>query len=86
MSCPLCKRKKKTELYYELIWVASCSTCHVPMVVLKRHTTDPTPFEVAWLESHLRKIGEEVFGKGKFRIDRKQRLILDHIHYHARLI
>jgi len=86
--CELCELKQIDKLYYEddLIRVLDCDFCRIPMAVLKRHTTDPTTFEAAWLESHLRKAGEQVFGKGKFRIDRKMNKIPDHTHYHARPI
>jgi len=86
MSCPLCELKRIDKLYYEddFICILSCDTCHTPLAILKRHTTEPTSFEVGWLESHLRQVGEKVLGKGKFRIDRKMRKLPGHIHYHAR--
>jgi len=84
----LCELNQIDKLYYEddLILILSCDTCRTPMAVLKRHTTEPTPFEAGWLESHLRKVSEEVFGRGRFRIDRKMRKLPLHTHYHARPI
>jgi len=88
MSCPLCEMKRIDKLYYEddFIWILDCNICRIPMAVLKRHTTEPTPFEAGWMEGHLRKVGEQVLGKGKFRIDRKMRKLPSHLHWHARLI
>ena len=88
MTCPLCEIKRIDKLYYEdhFILILSCDTCRTPMAVLKRHTTEPTPFEVGYLESHLTRVGDEVLGKGKFRIDRKMRKLPLHTHYHARPI
>jgi len=46
-DCPLCRAEKLTRRYYEddVCWVADCTTCKVPMIVLKRHTVHPTQNE-----------------------------------------
>jgi hypothetical protein len=36
------------------------------------------------MEEALFKIGEEKFGKGEFYIDKAQREVPDHLHWHAR--
>lgn len=36
------------------------------------------------MENALMKVGEEKFGKGEFFIDKVQRQVLDHLHWHAR--
>jgi len=36
------------------------------------------------MEEALSKVGEEKFGKGKFFIDKVQRQVPDHLHWHAR--
>jgi Zn ribbon nucleic-acid-binding protein len=80
MSCPLCKAEKLTWWYYEdsLCWIADCKTCGVPLAVLKRHTTQPTPEEV----EHMVQIAKKLF-PGK-RIDFTMKSILGHFHFHTR--
>ena len=36
------------------------------------------------MENALEKVGEKKFGKGKFYIDKVQRQVPDHLHWHAR--
>ena len=36
------------------------------------------------MEDALNKVGEEKFGKGEFFIDKSQRQVPDHLHWHAR--
>jgi hypothetical protein len=36
------------------------------------------------MENALRKVGEEKFGEGEFFIDKVQREVPDHLHWHAR--
>jgi len=81
--CELCdiyeKRKIKTKLHYEdkKVIVVDCLTCRIPMVVLKRHTMEPNNFELG----HMEMVSKELFGPNiKFR--KKQRRILDHLHWH----
>jgi len=55
-SCPLCRlwhdREIKTPFHYEdeLIIIVDCTTCKVPMVVIKRHDIQVTPTESARIE------------------------------------
>ncbi len=87
-SCPLCKAEHLTHLYYEddTLWVADCLTCHIPMVVLKRHTSKPFPTEQLSMIATLSDYACEVIGSRKFWIDTIPRQIKDHVHYHARFI
>lgn len=77
-SCPLCKKEKKTHWYYSdtVCWVADCLTCQIPMIVLVRHSMDPTDFEFR----HLPEIVETLFPGAKLR--KKQRVVKDHLHWH----
>ena len=93
MMCELCKRQRITKFYYEdnLVWIVDCQTCSsknkpIPMGALKRHTLEPTVAEIESLERALNRIGSQVFGNGRFVIDRSMRKIRDHVHYHARPI
>ena len=55
-------------------------------IVIARSSPTSCARMAGWLESHLRQVGDEVFGRGKFRIDRKMKKIKDHFHQHARPI
>lgn len=86
MDCPLCIRKQKTQWIYEdeLISIFYCESCGVPLVVLNRHTMSPTEEELNRMEDKADEWGKEIYGEGRFFIDRDQRKIRDHLHYHIR--
>jgi len=54
------------------------------MVVLNRHSLNPTNIELAKMITKVVEIGDGMFGKDKYMIDRKQRCIEDHLHWHIR--
>ena len=78
MSCPLCKRERKTHWYYEdhVVWIADCSS-HPDkvLIVLKRHSRLPTPEET----EHMEELKRRFFPEKEFRYPRS---ILDHFHFH----
>lgn len=89
MDCELCKLVDGnivTKKYYSnfLITVVDCKTCHTPIVVLNRHSLNPTNVELAEMITKAVEIGEEMFGKENYVADRKQRCIKDHLHWHIR--
>lgn len=89
MKCELCELAEGnviTHKYFEdeFVIVVDCQTCHVPMGVVKRHTMIFSEEEHQSLIKELNKAGTEVFGKGNYWFDRKQKKIKDHLHYHAR--
>jgi len=89
IDCGLCRLVNGniiTKKYYSnfLITVVDCKTCHTPMVVLNRHSLNPTNVELAKMITKSVEIGNEMFGKDKYMIDRKQRCIKDHLHWHIR--
>lgn len=90
-GCELCKAEKKTKWYFsdDFMWIADCQSCSkknapVPMVVIRRHTMTIIKEEYDRLTAALARAGTEVFGKGNFWIDRIQRKIKSHLHWHAR--
>lgn len=93
-ECELCELAKGniiTHRYYEdeFVIVVDCQTCStknspIPMGVVKRHTMVFSEDERQSLIAGLNKAGMEVFGKGNYRFDQKQRKIRDHLHFHAR--
>jgi len=86
MGCPLCELKTITKLYYktEKVIVLSCASCHVPMAVLRRHSMNPTAEEEQEMMQALNEIAIDFFGGTEYFIDKKQRSIFDHLHYHVR--
>ena len=62
-----------------------CDSCFVPMMVWKDHTmTLPYPDICIMLESQLSSCARILWGDTPFFIDKKQRAVLDHLHWHAR--
>jgi len=80
MKCDLCDLKKKTLWYYEdeYFIVCDCKKCRVPMIVLKRHDTELTPYESQRLLKLLTKFAE------RKRVSFVRRSIPDHWHMHIR--
>lgn len=89
MDCELCKLVNGnviTKEYYSnsLVTVVDCETCGVPMVVLNRHSMDPTEVELDEMIDKAVWIGNEVFKRDNYLVDRKQSQIKDHLHWHIR--
>ena len=90
MGCDLCLLKRKINVYIdnEYFIIMDCDSCHVPMIVWKEHTMDvPDPDEQI-MEAFLTEVANQFYeswdGKNYF-IDKNQRAVLDHLHWHARL-
>ena len=89
MDCELCQLINGniiTKKYYGdfLITVVECKTCLVPMVALNRHSMKPTNVELTKMITKSVEIGDAVFGEGEYIVDRNQRCIKDHLHWHIR--
>ena len=65
--------------------ILDCMSCRVPMVVFRPyHTMSISPRDEVDMEQALRAVADKVLGRGKYFIDKKQRAIPDHLHWHAR--
>lgn len=86
MSCSLCDLEPKTEQIHKdhVCSVVICETCGVPMVVYRKHKQKAPKEHLNLMENALERYAKEFYGKKKFRIDKKQRSIKDHLHWHAR--
>ena len=87
MECDLCLLKRKTNVYIdnEYFIIMDCDSCQVPMIVWKEHTMDVPDPDKQMMETFLTEVANQFYeGKGYF-IDKNQREIFDHIHWHARL-
>jgi len=76
--CRLCQGEVITKFYYEdeVCIVVDCKVHKVPIIVLKRHSPQPTPEE----DKHMRDVAERLFPRKKFRYG--GRSIKDHYHMH----
>lgn len=83
-ACDLCQAARITAWHHEddVCWVADCEVCAVPMVVWRRHGTDPSPDDVAHMTAMLDRVAAERLGA--FQVDAVRRQIPDHWHAHAR--
>jgi len=88
MSCELCNLEKKTKWYYEdeRFVVCDCETCKVPMIVLKRHSTELNQEELIDLMWILTNAIPKYDSRGLLavRLDQNRRKISDHWHAHIR--
>lgn len=83
-TCDLCAAARLTTWYHEddVCWVADCEICEVPMVVWRRHGTEPSADELAHMTAALERIAAERFAD--FWVDGHRRNIPDHWHAHGR--
>jgi hypothetical protein len=83
-SCDLCRAERITPWYHEdeVCWIAECLICSVPMVVWRRHGTDPPAADREHMHERLAAVARAEFGQ--FWIDDVMRNIPDHWHAHAR--
>jgi len=67
--------------------ILDCMDCRVPMIVYQAyHTMSISPRDEADMERALQRVADKVFGRGDYFIDKNQRSIPDHLHWHARPI
>ena len=85
-GCDLCEAARFTHWYAEddVCWVADCEVCDTPMVVWRRHGTEPSPDEVEHMLARLSEAAVVRFGPEGWSIDRTMRQIPDHFHAHCR--
>lgn len=85
-TCELCEAARFTHWYFEdeTCWIADCEVCAVPMVVWKKHGTEPSDAEVEHMHAQLMAAGHTRFGDEAFELDGIMRTIPDHWHAHAR--
>ena len=90
MDCDLCLLKRRTNVYIdnEYFIIMDCDSCFVPMIVWKEHTMDVPEPDKQMMKAFLIEVSNQFYeswdGKGYF-IDKNQRAVLDHLHWHARL-
>ena len=83
-NCSLCEAKKLSHWFHEdeRVWVAECITCHDRMLVFKKHNINLTKDDHQYAElifSHLWPNWQDIY-----RLDKNQKAIKDHPHFHLR--
>ena len=68
----------------DICWVADCEICDVPMVVWRRHGTEPPESDRDHMVARLTEVADERFGADGWSLDAVMRQIPDHFHAHAR--
>lgn len=86
-ECDLCDLTLRTTVHDagdSQYVIVDCILCRVPMIVWREHTMTIGPEEERKMERALRRVGDLVFGPGGYYIDRRQRKIPHHLHWHCR--
>ena len=86
--CDLCILEDRTNTYHETdeFIILDCDSCLIPMAVWKEHTMSLNPKDEKRMEDSLIRGAKQFYNHDNFRIDKNQRAIPDHLHWHARLI
>ena len=84
--CQLCILEHKTKVYMDTkkFIILDCMDCQIPMMVWKDHTMSISTQDEEMVESMLHKVAREFYKSDKYYIDKVQRKIFDHLHWHAR--
>ncbi len=87
VMCELCILERKTNVYMDTkkFIILDCDTCFVPMAVWKEHTMSIRKEYEELMEKMLHKEAKKFYGNEyAYRIDKVQKAISDHLHWHAR--
>ncbi len=87
MSCDLCILEDRTNTYVETdeFIILDCDSCYVPMAVWKEHTMSISEENEKVMENALRESAIKHYeNEYAWHIDKNQRAISDHLHWHAR--
>ena len=87
MDCDLCLLKRRTNVYIdnEYFIILDCDSCCVPMAVWKEHTMDVPEPDEQMMKEFLTEVANQFYEDKSYFIDKNQREIFDHLHWHARL-
>ena len=85
--CELCLLEQRINVYIdnEYFIIMDCDSCHVPMIVWKEHTMYVPEPDEQMMKAFLIEVANQFYEGKSYFIDKNQREILDHIHWHARL-
>eukprot|EP00948_MAST-09A_sp_MAST-9A-sp1_P004097 g4097.t1 len=85
-DCELCFLEKRTKWFRETpeFLVVECDQCDQPMVLYRGHTMLLSEKEEERMEAILTEVANGFFGHEDWFLDKKQRTITTHLHWHAR--
>lgn len=86
-ACELCELRRRSRWFDASdprFVVLECETCDLPMAVWRAHTMAVSEGARRDMERSLELVARRVFGSDDFYVDKKQRTIADHLHWHAR--
>ena len=83
-DCVLCEAARITPWFHEddVCWIAECEICATPMVVWRRHGTEPPESDRVHMMEHLASVANAELGD--HWVDGTMRQIPNHFHAHAR--
>ena len=86
IKCELCRLEKTTRWFKDTSQFAiiECDQCDQPMAVWKEHTMEIPVLSQIAMETALRVVADEELGPKSYYIDKRQRSIATHLHWHAR--
>ena len=86
MKCELCRLEKTTRWFKETpqFVIIECDQCDQPMAVWRQHTMEISVHAQLAMENALCAVANRELGAGNFFIDKRQRSITTHLHWHAR--
>ena len=87
VMCELCILERKTNVYMDTkkFIILDCDSCLIPMAVWKEHTMSIDKHYSELMESMLHKVAKKFYeNEYAYHIDKNQRKIPDHLHWHAR--
>ena len=85
--CDLCILERKMNVYIETdkFIILDCDNCYIPMAVWKEHTMSISEENEKVMENALRESAIKHYeNEYAWHIDKNQRAISDHLHWHAR--
>ena len=86
-GCELCELERRSRWLDESdprFVILECDQCDLPIAVWRSHTMSPPKDGLAAMEIALGKAADVELSGKKWVIDKKQRTIYDHLHWHAR--
>lgn len=85
--CELCSLEEKTKWFErkdERFVIIECDQCDQPMSVWRKHEMIISDSDASDMETRLRAVADKFFKKEEYFVDKRQRTIDDHLHWHAR--
>ncbi len=86
-DCELCNLNHETHRYncvHQKFVVIECQTCRTPMVIFREHTMEISEQDAREMLGMIAGRANGIYGEGNYWIDKNQRQVKGHLHFHAR--